>query len=179
MTEAKDQPMEELLRTDGLGRIRTMARRHVSAPEAQGTYLNGQCIGFHGIRWVTVEEKGSGYICTKTNDLVQARDTNFRPISLMFGPDGSACWAQPPSPHATLRVWHSLHWAQLRPLSTPLFNHILLTSTTLIRHHPEIYFGIRYSGQIFPIGFKTYLALFDSLPIWRVISVIPDSAFNR
>lgn len=58
-------------------------------PEVQGTYLNGQCIGFHGIRWVTVEEKGSGYGCTKTNDLVQARDTNFRPVSLQFGPDGA------------------------------------------------------------------------------------------
>ncbi len=62
---------------------------HNFPPEVQGTYLNGQCIGFHGIRWITVEDKGSGYFCTKTNDLVQARDTNFRPISLMFGPDGA------------------------------------------------------------------------------------------
>ncbi len=62
---------------------------HNFPPEVQGTYLNGQCIGFHGIRWVTVEEKGSGYVTTKTNDLVQAKDTNFRPISLMFGPDSA------------------------------------------------------------------------------------------
>lgn len=62
---------------------------HNFPPEVQGTYLNGQCIGFHGIRWITVEENGSGYVCTKTNDLVQARDTNFRPIALQFGPDGA------------------------------------------------------------------------------------------
>ena len=62
---------------------------HNFPPEVQGTYLNGQCIGFHGIRWITVEENGSGILTTKTNDLVQARDTNFRPIALQFGPDGA------------------------------------------------------------------------------------------
>lgn len=62
---------------------------HNFPDDVQGTYLNGQCIGFHGIRWITVQENGSGILCTKTNDLVQARDTNFRPIALQFGPDGA------------------------------------------------------------------------------------------
>ncbi len=62
---------------------------HNFPADVQGTYLNGQCIGFHGIRWVWIEEKGSGYFTTRTEDLLTSHDTTFRPVDLMFGPDSA------------------------------------------------------------------------------------------
>lgn len=57
--------------------------------DVQGTYLNGQMVGFHGLRWVWPEEHGSGYRTTQVRDFLTSSDESFRPVDLNFGPDGA------------------------------------------------------------------------------------------
>ncbi len=57
--------------------------------EVQGTYLNGQMVGFNGLRWVWTQEHGSGYRTTQVRDLITSTDQSFRPVDLNFGPDGA------------------------------------------------------------------------------------------
>jgi glucose/arabinose dehydrogenase len=57
--------------------------------EAQGNYLLNNCIGFHGTLQYRMREDGSGFAADPVQPLVQAADTNFRPVDLEFGPDGA------------------------------------------------------------------------------------------
>ena len=68
-------------------------------PEVQGSYLVNQCIGFHGTRWDMLTRDGSTW-STKSMpmDLVSCSDTNFRPVGIETGPDGTIYivdWSNP------------------------------------------------------------------------------------
>ena len=57
--------------------------------EVQGDLLLNNCIGFLGTRQHQVIDDGSGYKLEKRKDLIEASDTNFRPVDMEFAPDGS------------------------------------------------------------------------------------------
>lgn len=57
--------------------------------EAQGNYLLNNCIGFHGTLQYRMQDEGSGFKAEPVQPLIQAADTNFRPVDLEFAPDGS------------------------------------------------------------------------------------------
>ena len=57
--------------------------------EAQGNFLINNVIGFQGIKQYRVQEEGSGFVAVEVEPLLQSEDPNFRPIGLMFGPDGA------------------------------------------------------------------------------------------
>ena len=57
--------------------------------EAQGNFLINNVIGFQGIKQYRVQEEGSGFVAIEVEPLLQSEDPNFRPIGLMFGPDGA------------------------------------------------------------------------------------------
>ncbi|MPZ17960.1 MAG: hypothetical protein GEV06_08620 [Luteitalea sp.] len=68
--------------------IELVSSRHFPE-EAQGNFLLTNVIGFQGIKQYRVEDKGSGFVGIEVEALLQASDTNFRPIDLQFGPDGA------------------------------------------------------------------------------------------
>ncbi|HTN74729.1 MAG TPA: HEAT repeat domain-containing protein, partial [Pirellulaceae bacterium] len=55
----------------------------------QGNYLLNNCIGFHGTLQYRVQDDGSGVKAEPVQPLIQAADTNFRPVDLEFGPEGA------------------------------------------------------------------------------------------
>ena len=55
----------------------------------QGDYLLNNVIGFHGVLDYRVQDDGSGFKADPVEPLLQAGDTNFRPVDLEFGPDGA------------------------------------------------------------------------------------------
>jgi hypothetical protein len=57
--------------------------------EVQGNYLLNNCIGFHGTLQYRMKDAGSGFSADPVEPLIQASDTNFRPVDLEFGPDGA------------------------------------------------------------------------------------------
>jgi putative heme-binding domain-containing protein len=58
-------------------------------PEAQGNFLVPNNIGFQGIKQHKVIEEGSGFTSKEAEPLVFSTDPNFRPVGIMFGPDGA------------------------------------------------------------------------------------------
>jgi putative heme-binding domain-containing protein len=58
-------------------------------PEAQGNFLVPNNIGFQGIKQHQVIEEGSGFTSKEVEPLVFSTDPNFRPVGIMFGPDGA------------------------------------------------------------------------------------------
>ena len=57
--------------------------------EMQGDYLLNNVIGFHGVLQYRMAEDGSGFKADPVQPLLQAGDTNFRPVDIEFGPDGA------------------------------------------------------------------------------------------
>jgi hypothetical protein len=57
--------------------------------EMQGNYLLNNCIGFQGTMQYKMKEDGSGFEASRIEDLLKSSDPNFRPVDLMFGPDGA------------------------------------------------------------------------------------------
>lgn len=75
-----------------------IASRHFP-PEVQGSFVVNQCIGFHGTRWDMLARAGSTWTTSRMPmDLVSSSDTNFRPVGIETGPDGTlyiADWCNP------------------------------------------------------------------------------------
>ena len=67
--------------------------------EVQGSFLINQCIGFHGTRWDMLKRDGSTWSAERMPmDLVSSSDTNFRPVAMEIGPDGTLYivdWSNP------------------------------------------------------------------------------------
>lgn len=57
--------------------------------EMQGDYLLNNCIGFQGVLHYRFRDEGSGFAADPVEPLLRSSDPNFRPVDLMFGPDGS------------------------------------------------------------------------------------------
>jgi hypothetical protein len=57
--------------------------------DVQGNYLLNNCIGFQGILQYRVKEDGSGFHADPVEPLLKSSDPNFRPVDLLFGPDGA------------------------------------------------------------------------------------------
>lgn len=68
-------------------------------PEVQGSFLVNQCIGFHGTRWDMLTRDGSTWATSRMPmDLISSSDTNFRPVAIETGPDGTLYivdWSNP------------------------------------------------------------------------------------
>ncbi|MEZ6107463.1 MAG: azurin [Pirellulaceae bacterium] len=62
---------------------------HNFPAEAQGNYLLNNCIGFHGVLQYKMHDEGSGFGADPVEPLLRSEDTNFRPVDLQFGADGS------------------------------------------------------------------------------------------
>ncbi len=58
-------------------------------PEAQGNFLVPNNIGFQGIKQHKIIEEGSGFTSKEVEPLLFSTDPNFRPVGIMFGPDGA------------------------------------------------------------------------------------------
>jgi mono/diheme cytochrome c family protein len=67
--------------------------------QVQGSFLINQCIGFHGTRWDMLKREGSTWSTERMPmDLVSSSDTNFRPVAMEIGPDGTLFivdWSNP------------------------------------------------------------------------------------
>ncbi len=59
------------------------------ADEAQGNFLLNNTIGFLGTLQYKIKDAGSGFHADPVDPLLSSRDTNFRPIDMKFGLDGS------------------------------------------------------------------------------------------
>ncbi|MCA9298343.1 MAG: hypothetical protein KDA28_04715, partial [Phycisphaerales bacterium] len=58
--------------------------------DVQETFLVNQCIGFHGTRWDRLTDEGSTFTTTSMpKDMISSTDTNFRPVAMEIGPDGT------------------------------------------------------------------------------------------
>lgn len=57
--------------------------------EMQGDYLLNNCIGFQGTLQYRFKDDGSGFHADPVEPLLRSSDPNFRPVDLMFGPDGA------------------------------------------------------------------------------------------
>lgn len=57
--------------------------------EMQGDYLLNNCIGFQGTLQYRFKDAGSGFHADPVEPLVRSSDPNYRPVDLMFGPDGA------------------------------------------------------------------------------------------
>ena len=57
--------------------------------EAQGNYLLNNCIGFQGVLQYKYKDEGSGFFAEPVEPLLRSDDPNFRPVDLVFGPDGA------------------------------------------------------------------------------------------
>jgi putative membrane-bound dehydrogenase-like protein len=57
--------------------------------DMQGHFLLNNCIGEQGVYEHVVEDDGSGFSATEIRPLFRAKDRNFRPVALQFGPDGA------------------------------------------------------------------------------------------
>lgn len=57
--------------------------------EMQGNYLLNNCIGFQGVLQYRFKEDGSGKAADPVEPLLRSSNPNFRPVDLMFAPDGS------------------------------------------------------------------------------------------
>jgi hypothetical protein len=55
----------------------------------QGDYLLNNCIGFQGVLQYRFKEDGSGKAADPVDPLLRSSDPNFRPVDLVFGPDGA------------------------------------------------------------------------------------------
>ncbi|HYT87857.1 MAG TPA: HEAT repeat domain-containing protein, partial [Gemmataceae bacterium] len=58
-------------------------------PEAQGVFLVPNNIGFQGIKQHKIIEEGSGFTSKELEPLLFSTDPSFRPVGIMFGPDGA------------------------------------------------------------------------------------------
>jgi putative heme-binding domain-containing protein len=58
-------------------------------PETQGNFLVPNNIGFQGVKQHKIIEEGSGFTSKEVEPLVFSTDPNFRPVGVMFGPDGA------------------------------------------------------------------------------------------
>lgn len=67
--------------------------------DVQGSFLVNQSIGFHGTRWDMLSRSGSTWAtASMPMDLVSSSDTNFRPVGMEIGPDGTLYivdWSNP------------------------------------------------------------------------------------
>jgi glucose/arabinose dehydrogenase len=66
--------------------------------EWQGNYLLNSCMGVQGVLRYQVRESGSGFSATPLEPLLVSSDPTFRPVDLLFGPDGGlyVCdWCNP------------------------------------------------------------------------------------
>ncbi len=98
--------------------------------DVQGTFLVNQSIGFHGTRWSRLTPTGSTWSgSAMPQDLLESSDTNFRPVSMELGPDGTlyiADWCNPIIGHMQYSVRdprrdhdHGRIW-RLRHIERPL-----------------------------------------------------------
>ncbi|MCC6418225.1 MAG: HEAT repeat domain-containing protein [Gemmataceae bacterium] len=101
-------------------------------PAAQGNFLVPNNIGFQGIKQHRVIEEGSGFTSKEVEPLLFSTDPNFRPVGIMFGPDGALYvvdWFNPLVGHMQHSIrdpgrdhYHGRIWritAKGRPLVTP------------------------------------------------------------
>ena len=109
-----------------------IASRHFP-DDVQDSFLVNQSIGFHGTRWSQTTAADSAWTAeAMPQDLLQSSDTNFRPVAMEIGPDGSlyiADWCNPLVGHMQYsvrdprrdhthgRIWRIRHTQ--RPLVTP------------------------------------------------------------
>ncbi len=109
-----------------------IASRHFP-DEVQGSFLINQCIGFHGTRWDMLKRDGSTWTTERMPmDLISSSDTNFRPVAMEIGPDGTLFvvdWSNPLIGHMQYsvrdprrdhdhgRIWRVRHSG--RPLVSP------------------------------------------------------------
>lgn len=91
---AFDYPQKNLATASFFNRGRPMAgnlilhSRHFP-DDVQGTHLNNQSIGFHGVRWDRLIESGSGWRAEPLPNLLQSSNPCFRPVAAKIGPDGA------------------------------------------------------------------------------------------
>ncbi|MFN4257803.1 MAG: PVC-type heme-binding CxxCH protein [Gemmataceae bacterium] len=57
--------------------------------EMQGNYLLNNTIGFLGVLQYKMKDKDSGFAADPVEPLLRSSDPNFRPVDLVFGPDGA------------------------------------------------------------------------------------------
>jgi glucose/arabinose dehydrogenase/lysophospholipase L1-like esterase len=55
----------------------------------QGDYLLNNTMNFQGVLRYKMREEGSGFAATPAEPLLRSSDPNFRPVDLLFGPDGA------------------------------------------------------------------------------------------
>ena len=65
-----------------------VASRHFP-DDVQGNYLLNNDIGFQGILQYKFKDDGSGFSAEPVEPLLRSSDPNFRPVDLVFAPDGS------------------------------------------------------------------------------------------
>lgn len=95
--------------------------------EVQGLLMINQFVGFNGIRWFNVEEKGASYdVDMLSPSLLFSADPYFRPVASAIGPDGALYVVDFYSPtfentaypkrlasrdHVRGRIWRVVHYA--------------------------------------------------------------------
>lgn len=57
--------------------------------DTQGDYLLNNCIGFQGVLRYRMKEVDSGFFAEPVEPLLRSSDRNFRPVDLVFAPDGT------------------------------------------------------------------------------------------
>lgn len=62
--------------------------RHFPA-DWQGDYLVNNTMNLQGVLRYRVAEDGSGFVATAADPLLRSSDPNFRPVDMLFGPDGA------------------------------------------------------------------------------------------
>jgi mono/diheme cytochrome c family protein len=109
-----------------------VASRHFPE-DVQDSFLVNQSIGFHGTRWDRIMPDGSAWKAERMpQDILESSDTNFRPVAMEIGPDGTLYildWCNPLIGHMQYsvrdprrdhdhgRVWRIRH--ESRPLVEP------------------------------------------------------------
>lgn len=134
---AFDYPQKNLGTSSFLNRGRPMAgnliltSRHFP-DDVQGTHVNQQSIGFHGVRWDRLVDQGSGWKNEPLPNLLKSSHSAFRPVAARVGPDGALYILDFANPiighmqythrdsrrdHRHGRVWRITH--RSRPLNEP------------------------------------------------------------